>query len=315
LQEIYRQVHTFKGVFNQFSLEKTPVALHALEEQLDDLRSSVDHASPAQIARIFQSAQLIDTLERDLAVVRKALGDSFLDKGGQVTMTLGQAAEIKRLATKWRQGQPIDLAHPDVQRILDEIDKVGTVSLKAELASYDQTIAQVALRLNKEVSPLEVYGEDFWLDPDIFGPFLRSLIHVFRNCVTHGIELPEVRLERGKEEFGTISCSVKSADKSLVIEIADDGAGVDTEALRATLRQQGSLALDEIGRLSDQQIANHIFQDSVSTAHETDEWSGRGVGLAAVHREIERLDGTAEVETVTGHGTRFIFSVRLPYRA
>lgn len=312
LQEVYRQVHTFKGVFNQFSMEKTPAALHGLEERLDDLRRSLDKITAGEITGLLQSARLWETLNQDLAVVRKALGEHFLEKGGQVSMTPAQATEIKRLAAKWRKGEPVDLGQPEIKRILDEIEKVGAVSLKSELAGYDQTIAQVALRLGKEVAPLKVDGEDLWLDPDIYGPFLRSLIHVFRNCVAHGIEAPEVRLERDKEEFGLIACSVKATRESFAIEIVDDGAGIDLDGLREDLRSKGRYPAEELAKLSDREIASHVFQDNISSARETDEWSGRGVGLAAVSREVERLGGTTAVESTMGSGTSFIFTLRLP---
>ncbi len=316
LQETYRRIHTFKGEFNQFSLEKIPAALHELEERLDDLRRSGEILTHHDIATILASMDFAGALQQDLSVIRKALGDDFLDKGGQVSMTPEQATLIKELSKRWRRGEQVDLRQPEIRALLDEIDKVGSVSLHAELAGYDQTIAQVALKLEKEVSQLSVIGgEDIRVDPDMFGPFLRSLVHVFRNCVTHGIEAPELRLENGKDEVGLISCIVTANGDDLSLVVADDGAGLDLAALRQRLVSLKLYDEQEVKELSDEAVAAFVFRDHISTAGEIDQWSGRGIGLAAVRQEVEKLGGTIMVESTAGQGTRFKFQLKLQPRA
>ncbi len=312
LQEIYHQVHTLKGTFNQLSFEKTPVVLHELEEDLDFLRKSGKAYTIADIEDLITSSKLKNALEQDLAIVRKALGNDFLTKGGQVTMSLDQANEIKKLARGWRDGVPLDLNEPSVRKLLDELEKVGSISLKDELANYDHVIAQVALRLGKEVGPLVVTGSDeIWVDPETFGPFLHSLIHVFRNCVTHGIEAPEQRLEKGKTEFGQITCEIDLKEGVLHLLIADDGAGIDLAWLRTTLVQLGICSATEVETMPDEIVASYIFRDYVSTGYEVSQWAGRGVGLAAVKREVEALGGEVSVQTSAGFGTRILFKLRL----
>jgi ligand-binding sensor domain-containing protein/signal transduction histidine kinase len=317
LQEVYRQIHTFKGELNQFSLEKTPALLHEMEERLDELRVSPEAISLDRIETALLSVNLSDALDQDLAVIRKALGDDFLEKGGQVTMTPAQAAQIKSLVKRWRRGEEIDLGHPTIRQLLDEIDQIGTVSLHEELLSYDKTLAQVALRMEKEVAPLVVKGgEDIWIDPDIFGRFLRSLIHVFRNCVTHGIEKPDQRLEKGKNELGLISCTAQRNGETISLVISDDGAGLDLAALRLRLITCGLCSEEEAASMTDDEIADFIFRDHVSTSDKVDQWTGRGVGLAAVRQEVERLGGTVAVESFEDRGTRFRFTLKLrPYAA
>ena len=311
LRDIYRSIHTFKGIFNQFSFERTPALLHQLEEQLDGLqRSGIETVS--DISALLDLEQLTNALNLDLTVIHQAMGEEFLSKGGHVTMPPLQAAQIKRLASLWRSGETFDPAEPEIKHLLDEIERVGSVSLKAELAAYDQTIAQVARRMEKEVAPLAVTcEEEIWLDPDHYGPFLRSLIHVFRNCVAHGIEVPDLRVEAGKDELGLISCCAEIAEGRLLITISDDGGGIDIPALRRRVAQSGRIGIEKIDRLSDQEAVNFIFLDNISTAAAADDWSGRGVGLAAVRQEVERLGGAVSVQTEQGHGTRFVFSLEL----
>jgi ligand-binding sensor domain-containing protein/signal transduction histidine kinase len=311
-QHIYRQVHTFKGEFRQLSFEQIPAALHQAEDQLDEARREVANRGVADILGILSPDQLLLALDRDLAVVRKALGDDFIARGGRVTMTPEQASQIKELAVYCLKGERIDLRRPAVRKLLEDIEKIGTISLRDELVSFDQTIAQVALRLEKEVAPLTVTGgEDVWIDPEIYGPFLRSLIHVFRNCVTHGIESPEIRLERGKDEHGQITCAVALAGDELKIVIADDGAGIDLAALREEIVKRGYCSQEDAVRSSDDELISYIFRDHLTTAEDADQWSGRGIGLAAVRQEIEALGGTLAVRTDCGRGTSFTFCVNM----
>lgn len=312
IKEIYRAIHTFKGVFNQFSFEKTPALLHLLEEQLDNLQR-IAPKTVSEIAALIAPDSLINGLSQDLATIRQALGEEFLNKGGHVTMPPTQAAQIKHLAALWRSGQSFDLSDPAIMALLDEVDRVGSVSLKTELMAFDQAIAQVARRMEKEVAPLIVAAdEDVWVDPNLFGPFLRSLIHVFRNCVAHGIEPPETRVERGKEEQGVIRCAVDLAGEDLQIVVSDDGAGIDLVTLRHRMRQSGHLPPDKIDSLSDEDALDFVFEDNISTATSADAWSGRGVGLAAVRQEVERLGGRVSVKSDRGRGTAFIFWLKVP---
>lgn len=312
LQKIYRQVHTFKGEFNQLSFEKVPAALHIVEEHLDTLRLSPESLTREEIGQALSSQNLLVSLEQDLMIIRKALGDEFLDRGGQVAMSQGQAREIKTLAQRWRRGETIDLQQASIRRLLEDIDRIGTVSLVEELLRHDLTIAQVALRLEKEVAPLHISGaKDIWIDPDTYGPFLTSLIHVFRNCVTHGIEAPDLRLEKGKNEMGHISCRIEHQGPDVEIAISDDGAGIDFDALRRQAIELGHLTAEQAAEAPDDKIAGYIFHDHVSTARQADQWAGRGIGLAVVRQEIEALGGTVFVTSGRNQGTQFTFRFTL----
>lgn len=319
LQDTYRLIHTFKGEFNQLSFEKLPAALHMAEERLDDLRLSPEKLRSTDVEDVLSSANLIDVLHQDLAIIRKALGDDFLDKGGHITMTQYQARELKKLINHWRAGADIDLRQPEVSHLLEDIDRMGMVLLKDELLRHDLTIAQVALRLEKEVHPLIIKGQEtVWLDPDVHGPFLASLIHIFRNCVTHGIESPDVRLEKGKNEAGRVSCQIDILGSMLELTISDDGAGVNIDSLRQQIVRAGYCTAEYASGAPEDEMIGYIFQDRITTATEADHWAGRGVGLAAVRREVEALGGRISVDSHPHQGTRFLIRLQLPatsYRA
>jgi FixJ family two-component response regulator/phosphopantetheine adenylyltransferase len=312
LTTLYREVHTYKGSFSQFSLEHVPAQLHKLESQLDELRRSNLAIKIEIIEQIMGSEALSLALDQDLAILKETLGEDFLEKGGQITLTPEQAAEIKRGVQQIKQDLNIATLSIQVRNLLDIINKIGTVSLKAELESYNGAIQQVAERLEKEVAPLIVTGgDDIMLDPQIYSSFLRSLVHVFRNCVTHGIEDPENRFEIGKDEVGSITCHIDKIEDALQISIADDGAGIRIEALRKKAEEIGIYPEQDISSIPDADIMEIIFMDSMTTATAVNEWAGRGVGLSAVRQEAHALGGTVSIETEYGLYTKLTMVVPL----
>jgi len=311
LKTLYREIHTYKGSFTQFSLEHLPAQLHTLESQLDELRQSNVAIKIEIIEQIMDSEGLRLALDQDLAVLKETLGEDFLEKGGQVTLTPQQAAEIKTAAQQITQDLNIETLPFQIKSLLDNINKIGTVSLKVELESYNGAIQQVSERLEKEVAPLKVTGDDIMLDPQIYGSLLRSLIHVFRNCVSHGIEDPEIRFEIGKDEVGVISCHIEKIADALQITIADDGGGIRIEALRNKAQEQGLYPGCDISSIPDTDILEIIFMDNLSTATEVNEWAGRGIGLSAVRQEVQALGGTVTIETEYGLYTKLTMVVPL----
>jgi len=130
-------------------------------------------------------------------------------------------------------------------------------------------------------------------------------VHVFRNAVDHGLEAPEARLSAGKPAEGSIRCNVSSDDRGLQIAIEDDGRGVDREKLEGRLVASG-MPLSQAAAMS---LESLMFREGLSSRDDADEISGRGVGLAAVKAELDRLGGSVWVETGPGAGTRLRFHV------
>ena len=180
------------------------------------------------------------------------------------------------------------------------------LDVKAALALHSRGAPALADRVEKQLAPIRVEGADVGLPPERFGEFFRSLVHVFRNAVDHGIEGPEARLQAGKSPDGLIHCDVREEEGCLEILIEDDGAGVDRSTLEAKLAAGGELR-SKVESLS---LAELVFREGLSSRDAASDISGRGVGLSAVKAELDKLDGSVEVETERGAGTRFRF--RLP---
>ncbi len=310
VKELYRQVHTFKGLLNQFSFDQTPLALHALESQLEDLRQAGPDVSPQQLGEVALMWPLAALLEADLNILRDALGAEFVDSGNRIVISVGQAQQLQRLADQLLRGEAVDASVEALRQQLQEISHLRWVRLADALSSFDRLIKQAASRLEKEVGPLEVQcGTEVWIDPEIYHPFLRSLTHIFRNAVVHGIEDPQTRLELGKPAAGCISCQIEVKDSRLLLCIADDGAGINLAALRE--RAGALMGLAEETRLEETDLVDLIFLDHISTLQTADALAGRGVGLAAVRSEARKLKGDVVVRSVAGRGTEFLFTLPL----
>jgi len=188
------------------------------------------------------------------------------------------------------------------------------LTLNAVLSGFDGLVRQVAARLGKDVAPIEVKGgEDLWIDLGPYQAFLHSLGHVFRNAVVHGIESPEDRWAAGKAEAGRIICQLGLDKRLIKLSIADDGAGLDLDALRHRAVASGIYAEDEVGAVSDEEIAYLIFRDQLSGHDSVTELAGRGFGLAAVLAETLRLGGEVTVKNSAGKGCEFVFVLPLQH--
>lgn len=314
-KELYREIHTHKGTLNQFSFPNTPKLLHEIESQLSKLMAMGDKLTQTQIAKTLSQEKLQTAFEHDLAIITEKLGSDFMTNGENIVLTHHQARRMEKLAVKLLRGESIDVSVQNIRVILDDMSKLRKVTFKDVLRGFDGLVQQAAERMEKEVAPIVIKGgSDIWIDPHHYQGFLRSLVHVFRNTIAHGIEDPETRWEADKDEVGRITCYVAVVGNALKLTIADDGAGINLDVLRKKVIDTGLFTAEEISVLSDDEVIKFIFMDNVSTQQDVSELAGRGVGLAAVQNETKNLGGRVTVKTVTGQGTQFIFTLPLPYK-
>lgn len=307
LQQLYREVHTYKGVLNQFSLQHTPQRLHQLEHQLDALKAGAG-VDTATLAGLLEQAALDQALTADLAALEAVLGAAFLAGGARLTLSAQQARQLEQLVGRLLRGETVDVAAPARRAELLRIGNLHRIALRDALAGLERAYAPVAARQHKLVAPLALSGgHEIWLDPAVCRPFLRSLVHVFRNAVAHGIEEPARRLAAGKPDAGQICCTVTQADSQLTLVIADDGAGLDLAALRARAVELGLCPADQAQQWDPARLSELVFHDGLSTSEHADHVAGRGVGLAAVRAEVHKLGGTVTAHSVAGGGAEFRF--------
>lgn len=190
--------------------------------------------------------------------------------------------------------------------IQSEVTRSRLVPLDLLFARLRLPIRDAATRERKDVV-VSVEGGDVMLDKTMVDGLLAPMLHLVRNAVAHGIETAIARQQAGKPAKGTIRLIGRQEAGQIVIEVSDDGGGLDLEALRARGAQMGLLPAD--ADLDDQAVRNLIFANGLSTKKGAGDVSGRGIGGDVARRSIERMNGTIRVETVRGKGTQFTTSL------
>jgi two-component system chemotaxis sensor kinase CheA len=170
-----------------------------------------------------------------------------------------------------------------------------------------RVVRDITAKIGKKVQLL-TEGEDTELDRSIVEEISDPLVHMVRNSIDHGVEMPEARIACGKPELGTVWLKAYHQGGNIVIEIRDDGKGLDRAAILAKGREKGLVGPDD--QLSDSEIFNLVFAPGFSTAAKVTELSGRGVGMDVVRRNIEKLRGKVEIQSKPGEGATF--SIFLP---
>jgi two-component system, chemotaxis family, sensor kinase CheA len=191
--------------------------------------------------------------------------------------------------------------------IQESIMKVRMVPIGQVFDRFPRLVRDVAKARGKEVQ-LVISGAETDLDKTIVDEVGEPLMHLLRNNVDHGIESPDEREKLGKNRVGTITLNAYHEGNQIIIEVSDDGGGINLEKVRARGIKQGLISADD--RLSDREIVELIFTPGFSTAEVVSDVSGRGVGMDVVKRNITRLKGVFDVDTAPGQGTRF--TIKLP---
>ena len=189
----------------------------------------------------------------------------------------------------------------DLQR---SVMKIRMVPVEQLFRRFPRMVRDTAHRCNKQVN-LQVTGQDTDLDKSLLDAIAEPLTHIVRNAVSHGLESPAERAAAGKPANGTITLDAYHQANQLIVEVSDDGRGVDIEKVKAKAIRNGVVSTDEAARMTDSEIHDLIFRPGFSTADEITEISGRGVGLDVVRSVLHRLKGTVELETHAGRGTKF----------
>lgn len=183
---------------------------------------------------------------------------------------------------------------------------LAMVPARRVVAAFPQLVREVAGTTDKDVR-LRLVGEDIELDTRVLDGVADALRHLVTNGVDHGCETPAERLGAGKPAQATVTVSVRAAGSTIVIEVADDGYGIDEESLRLAAIERGLLTADT--QATGQALMSVLFQPGFSTRDEVTSTSGRGVGLDVVRTAVEDLGGTIEIESKLGIGTRFIMTL------
>ncbi|MBJ7549260.1 chemotaxis protein CheA [Marinomonas ostreistagni] len=200
----------------------------------------------------------------------------------------------------------LDVVTGDLQ---NAVMKTRMQPIKKVFGRFPRVVRDLARNLKKEVN-LELRGEDTDLDKNLVEALADPLVHLVRNSVDHGVEAPDVREAKGKPRVGQVILSAEQEGDHILLSIDDDGAGMDADVLRRKAVEKGLMDADTAERLSDDEAFNLIFAPGFSTKVEITDVSGRGVGMDVVKTKISQLNGTLDIKSVLGQGSRF--SIKVP---
>ncbi len=310
LEEASLRVSALKGLFLQLECAQVSGALEALEGRLAAL-SGGEPLRREAFADVLAGTDVDAALERDLDMVREALGWEFFERRGEVCLSGGMAVSLAAFASRLLgRADAVRLGDADVS-LLRFLETLAFVDMRKLLSAYPRITLRLASDRGKVVAPFSIEGDTIPVDQGRFGSLAKTLAHAFRNAVDHGLESPEERAAAGKDTCGRISCRVSREEDAARIVIADDGRGVDVGAVRSRAFELGLAGAEELAAMDEAGILELLFREGFSSPREHGERSGPGTGLAAIWNEARRLGGSVAVENAQGRGMRLVVTVPL----
>jgi len=260
-------------------------------------------------AAVVKQTQVSDKKAKEARLVRVQADklDQLIDLVGELVIA-GASANL--LAQKSKQGDLVEatsVLSRLVENIRDSALQLRMVQIGDTFTRFNRVVRDVSKELGKEIE-LVISGAETELDKTVVEKIGDPLMHLVRNSLDHGIEPTALRLERGKPACGTVTLNAYHDSGSIVIQISDDGGGLNKEKITAKALERGIIQPGET--LTDAEVVNLIFEPGFSTVDKVSNLSGRGVGMDVVRRNIQSLRGAVDVESVEGEGATF--TIRLP---
>jgi len=250
--------------------------------------------------------------KQDLGSIRVGVDkvDSLINLMGELVITqsmlseLGNDFEISKLE-KLKNG--LDQLLQNTKELQESVMKIRMLPISFAFNRFPRLVHDLSIKTGKEIN-LVIRGEQTELDKTVMEQIGDPLVHLVRNAVDHGIESSDIRIANGKPKSGTITLDAYHQGGNIIIEICDDGGGINREAVLSKAIEKG--LVESSASLSDSQVFDLLFEPGFSTAKEISDISGRGVGMDVVKRNIQSLGGRIQVESQPGKGSKF--KVNLP---
>lgn len=268
------------------------------KEEPTKTEKAAPQAEGTQTANQAETTVRVDTKRLD--DIMNLVGELVLVRNRLATLRAQMGDEVAKAVSN------LDLVTADLQ---NSVMKTRMQPIKKVFGRFPRVVRDLARSLNKQVS-LELYGEETDLDKNLVEALADPLVHLVRNAVDHGIEMPDERVASGKSAMGTVKLSAEQEGDHILLRIEDDGAGMDPEVLRRKAVEKGVMDEDAAARLDEHQAFNLIFAPGFSTKAEISDISGRGVGMDVVKTRITQLNGTIEIDSKKGRGSRI--SIKVP---
>jgi two-component system chemotaxis sensor kinase CheA len=264
---------------------------------------------PAKAAPKKPRAEKASTAETTVRVDTQRL-DEIMNMVGELVLVRNRMVRLGHKMADEEVNKAIgslDMVTADLQM---SVMKTRMQPIKKVFGRFPRVVRDLARALKKEVN-LELRGEDTDLDKNLVEALADPLVHLVRNAVDHGIESPDDRVASGKERMGHVVLAAEQEGDHILLSIDDDGAGMDADKLRGIAVEKGLLDEDAAERLTDNECFNLIFAPGFSTKKEISDVSGRGVGMDVVKTKITQLNGSLNIDSVPGQGSRIEIKVPL----
>ena len=243
--------------------------------------------------------------------------DQVMDLVGELVLSRNRLIKIlseveelydgdEKIKSLFETASNLNLITTDLQL---SVMKMRMVPIRKVFNKFPRMVRDIARKANKKID-LQISGESTEIDKSVIEEIGDPLVHVIRNSIDHGIELPADRLKNGKPEYGTITLRAFQEGNSIVIQIEDDGKGINPVTVEKKAREKGLIKSADV-RLTPKEVINFIFEPGFSTAEKVSDISGRGVGMDVVKTNIGRINGIIDVNSEVGKGTRITFKIPL----
>lgn len=263
-------------------------------------------AAPARAASEKRTASTADTTVR----VDTHRLDNLVDAAGELVLVRNRLTNLAPRGTN----DPMERAIGELERVAEDLQN-AVLRMRMQpvgklFSRFPRIVRDLARQLGKEIE-LVTEGEETDIDRTVVEALADPLVHLLRNSVDHGIEMPDVRARAGKPRSGTVRLAAGQYGDRIVITVTDDGKGMDPEVLRRKAVEKGLMDAEQAARLEERECYEIVFRPGFSTASEVSDISGRGVGMDVVRTKIVELGGTLSIDSRVGHGSTVRLSVPL----
>jgi chemotaxis protein histidine kinase CheA/ActR/RegA family two-component response regulator len=331
------QLEQLRGVLDGYERERKQIlnVQHRLNEAIEELSEKLGELFSSQSGISAYSGNgssgvggRITALELSIRSLMRVRESSFLEKEGFASTEFDRFSEFDVIWRDLREGtthlhdlgdhfegisndldQNISRISNIANDLHEQIMRIRMIPISMVFNRFPRTVRDLSRRLGKKID-LAMRGENTPLDKMIIEEIADPMIHLVRNAIDHGIESPEEREEMEKPETGTVSLEARQEGNQVIIMIRDDGRGINIEAVKNKAVERGILTEAQAESATEAELQNLIFAPGFSTAKQTTDISGRGVGMDVVKTSISKLKGTVTVQSEVGRGTQFL--IRLP---
>jgi len=281
-----------------------PASVGSNSDDSDDARA----AAPAKKAQTVEQTIRVDVKRLDHLM--NLIGELVLAKNRLIKINVDVEERYEGEGFLEELNQVVSIVSLVTTDLQIAVMKTRMLPIGKVFNKFPRMIRDLSRELNKKIE-LEIYGEDTELDKSIVEEIGDPLVHIIRNSCDHGIEIPKIRAEQGKNETGTIKLKAYNEGNQIVIQIDDDGKGLDVEMLKRKSLEKGLITQKESENMSDKEAFTLIFKPGFSTAATVTNVSGRGVGMDVVKTNIEKVNGIIDIDSEVGVGTSMKLKIPL----